>query len=188
MTPVGVARANQLIDRERLSPDTVRRMKSFFARHEVDKEAQGFRRGEDGWPSNGLIAWLGWGGDEGQRWANRKADELDKERGKSYSEQKAKVSEAVKEGLAEKVKEHNAEHGDQKGKKVTQAMLEAVFRRGVGAYNTNPQSVRATVRSSDQWAYARVNSFLYAVRNGRFKGGKFDTDLLPEGHPLKTGD
>lgn len=188
MTPVGVARANQLIDRERLSPDTVRRMKSFFARHEVDKEAQGFRRGEDGWPSNGLIAWLGWGGDEGQRWANRKADELDKERGKSYSEQKAKVSEAVKEGLAEKVKEHNAEHGDQKGKKVTQAMLEAVFRRGVGAYNANPQSVRATVRSSDQWAYARVNSFLYAVRNGRFKGGKFDTDLLPEGHPLKTGD
>lgn len=188
MTPVGVARANQLIDRERLSPDTVRRMKSFFARHEVDKEAQGFRRGEDGWPSNGLIAWLGWGGDEGQRWANRKADELDKERGKSYAEQKAKVSEAVKEGLAEKVKEHNDEHGDKKGKKVTQAMLEAVFRRGVGAYNTNPQSVRATVRSSDQWAYARVNSFLYAVRNGRFKGGKFDTDLLPEGHPLKTGD
>jgi len=188
MTAVGVARANQLIDRERLSPNTVRRMKSFFARHEVDKEAQGFRRGEDGWPSNGLIAWLGWGGDEGQSWANRKTDQLDKEREKSYSEQKAKVSEAVKKGLAEKVKEHNAEHGEKKGKKVTQSMLEAVFRRGVGAYNTNPQSVRPTVRSSDQWAYARVNSFLYAVRNGRFKGGKFDTDLLPEGHPLKTGD
>jgi hypothetical protein len=33
-----------------------------------------------------------------------------------------------------------------------------------------------------------VNSFLFAVRRGRFKGGKFDTDLLPEGHPLRTKD
>lgn len=199
MTRVGVARANQLIDRERLSPDTVRRMKSFFARHEVDKQAQGFRRGEDGWPSNGLIAWLGWGGDEGQAWANRKTKALDKEREKSIdfelhpmahleSEQKAPISAAVKKGLAEKVKEHNDEHGDKKGKRVTQGMLEAVFRRGVGAYNTNPSSVRPTVTSADQWAYARVNSFLFAVRRGRFKGGKFDTDLLPEGHPLRTKD
>jgi hypothetical protein len=61
MTRVGVARANQLINKERLSPSTVRRMKSFFARHEVDKRAEGFRRGEDGWPTAGLIAWLGWG-------------------------------------------------------------------------------------------------------------------------------
>ena len=67
-------------------------------------------------------------------------------------------------------------------------MLEAVFRRGVGAYNTNPQSVRPNVRSADQWAYARVNVFLSAVRTGRFKSGKFDTDLLPEGHPLKSKD
>lgn len=80
MTPVGVARANQLIDRERLSPDTVRRMKSYFARHEVDKQAEGFRRGEAGWPSAGLIAWLGWGGDEGKSWADRKVAELNAER------------------------------------------------------------------------------------------------------------
>jgi HK97 family phage portal protein len=80
MTRVGVARANQLINRESLSPDTVRRMKSFFARHEVDKQGQGFNRGEAGYPSAGKIAWLGWGGDEGQSWANRKVAELDKER------------------------------------------------------------------------------------------------------------
>ena len=68
-------------------------------------------------------------------------------------------------------------------------MLEAVFRRGVGAYNTNPQSVRPSVRASggsDRWAYARVNSFLFALRTGRFQGGKFDLDLLPKGHPLST--
>jgi HK97 family phage portal protein len=202
MTRVGVARANQLINRERLSPNTVRRMKSFFARHEVDKQGQGFNRGEAGYPSAGKIAWLGWGGDEGQSWANRKVDQLDKERDKSVEaaqdfgdwwdeeippkEDKAPISEAVKKALAEKVKEHNEKHGNKKGKKVTQRMLEAVFSRGVGAYNTNPQSVRPTVTGPDQWAYARVNVFLAAVRTGRFKSGKFDTDLLPEGHPLKA--
>ncbi len=65
-------------------------------------------------------------------------------------------------------------------------MLTAVFRRGVGAYNTNPGSVRPGVTSSDQWAYARVNAFLYAVRTGKFRNGKFDLDLLPDGHPLAT--
>ena len=199
MTRVGVARANQLISRENLSPDTVRRMKSFFARHEVDKQAEGFKRGEQGYPSAGKIAWLGWGGDEGQSWANRKVDQLDKERDKAFEvelffneyveESKAvKISEAVKKGLAKKVTDHNEDHGDKNGKRVTQGMLEAVFRRGVGAYQTNPQSVRPTVNSADQWAYARVNGFLYAVRTGRFKRGKFDTDLLPKDHPLSSKD
>ena len=200
-TIIGVTRANQLKSRERLSPSTVRRMHSYFSRHEVDKRAEGFRRGEDGWPTAGLIAWLLWGGDEGQTWAKNKVEQLDRERDKceeleayfavhAYVEEKAptKISEAVKKGLAEKVKDHNDKHGDKKGKRVTQRMLEAVFRRGIGAYNTNPQSVRPTVRSADQWAYARVNGFLQAVRTGRFKSGKFDTDLLPEGHPLRSKD
>ena len=203
-TEVGVARAVQLVSKERLSPRTVRRMHSFFSRHEVDKRAEGFRQGEEGYPSAGKIAWLLWGGDSGQTWARRKAAALDKERdGKNEVidimlqespiahnelDQKAKISESVKKGLAEKVKEHNDKHGDKKGKRVTQRMLEAVFRRGVGAYNTNPSSVRPSVSNPDQWAYARVNVFLAAVRTGRFKRGKFDTDLLPKGHPLRTGD
>ena len=74
---------------------------------------------------------------------------------------------------------------DKRGK-VTLRMLGAVFRRGVGAYRNNPASVRPGVRSEDQWAYARVNAFLFAVRTGRFQGGKFDLDLLPSGHPLAT--
>ena len=66
-------------------------------------------------------------------------------------------------------------------------MLGAVFRRGIGAYRTNPGSVRPSVTSEEQWAYARVNAFLYAVRTGGYRGGKqFDRDLLPSGHPLKT--
>jgi hypothetical protein len=78
-TSIGVARANQLINKEKLSPDTVNRMKSFFARHEVDKQAEGFRQGENGYPSAGRIAWALWGGDAGQAWANRKVDELNAE-------------------------------------------------------------------------------------------------------------
>jgi hypothetical protein len=46
-------------------------MASYFARHEVDKEAQGFRPGEDGYPSNGRIAWALWSGDSGMAWASR---------------------------------------------------------------------------------------------------------------------
>jgi len=202
-TEVGVARAVQLVSKEKLSPRTVRRMHSFFSRHEVDKRGQGFRRGEDGYPSAGRIAWALWGGDAGQTWARRTAAKLDKERDEKnaieaimlpccdgcdplpYGDEKQEVSGKVKKALAEKVKEHNDKHGDKKGKRVTLRMLSAVFRRGVGAYRTNPESVRRNVSGSDQWAYARVNAFLYAVRRGRFRSGKFDLDLLPSGHPLK---
>ena len=96
------------------------------------------------------------------------------------------VSAKVKEALQGKVDDHNEKYGDNPKKRATLRMLTAVFERGVGAYNTNPASVRARVRSSDQWAYARVNSFMFALRTGRFQGGKFDRDLLPEGHPQST--
>ena len=78
-TEVGVARARDISNRKNLSPDTVRRMKSYFARHEVDKQGEGFSPGEDGYPSAGRIAWALWGGDPGQSWANRKSEQLDNE-------------------------------------------------------------------------------------------------------------
>ena len=66
-------------------------------------------------------------------------------------------------------------------------MLLAVFERGIGAYKTNPSSVRPSVASPEQWAYARVNAFLFALRNLRFPSkNKFDTDLLPKEHPLSS--
>tara|TARA_Y100001972_G_C7667591_1_gene338105 strand:- start:4290 stop:6824 length:2535 start_codon:yes stop_codon:yes gene_type:complete len=197
-TRVGAIRARQLVARERLSPSVVRRMHSFFARHEVDKRAEGFRQGEDGYPSAGKIANLLWGGDAGQAWAKRTVEKLDKERDKQKhleqfclvevleTEEKAPVSGKTKKTISNKVKEHNDKHGDKKGKRVTQRMLEAVFRRGVGAYRTNPESVRRSVMGPDQWGIARVNAFLYAVRTGRFRSGKFDLDLLPKGHRLRS--
>jgi HK97 family phage prohead protease len=77
-TPVGLARARQLVNKQELSPSTVRRMHSFFSRHEVDKEAEGFRPGEAGYPSNGRVAWALWGGDAGQTWARAKSETLDR--------------------------------------------------------------------------------------------------------------
>ena len=79
-TLVGMARANQLKDREPLSESTVMRMHSFFSRHEVDKQATGFSSGEEGFPSAGRVAWDLWGGDGGQTWAKQKRDQIVRDR------------------------------------------------------------------------------------------------------------
>ena len=81
-TSVGVARARDIVNGKELSDDTVKRMHSFFSRHEVDKRAEGFSPGEKGYPSAGRIAWALWGGDAGQSWARKKAASLSKEDGK----------------------------------------------------------------------------------------------------------
>jgi len=190
-TAVGVARARDIVNKTRLSPNTVLRMYSFFSRHEVDKQGQGFDRGEDGYPSAGRIAWALWGGDAGFSWAKTKRNQIMREQEKSFDDMETKVagvSGSALKGLENKVKEHNDKHGDKKGKRVTVGMLARVFKRGIGAYRTNPQSVRPSVRSEDQWAMARVNAFLSAVRTGKFSGGKFDLDLLPKDHPLSSKD
>ncbi|CDX20687.1 conserved hypothetical protein [Mesorhizobium plurifarium] len=66
-TEIGVARATELKSRKNLSPSTIRRMVSYFARHEVDKKGRNY--GNEDNPSAGYIAWLLWGGDEGRAWA-----------------------------------------------------------------------------------------------------------------------
>lgn len=76
-TEVGVARASSIINRENLSRETIGRMASFFARHEVDKQGQGFDRGEPGYPSAGRIAWALWGGDPGKSFAEQILAELE---------------------------------------------------------------------------------------------------------------
>ena len=79
-TLVGLARANQLKDREPLSASTVLRMYSFFSRHEVDKRATGFNSGEEGFPSKGRVAWDLWGGDGGYSWSSAKRNQIMRER------------------------------------------------------------------------------------------------------------
>lgn len=85
-----------------------------------------------------------------------------------------------KTGLKNKVEAHNKKSKH----KVTMRMLQAVYDRGVGAYKTNPSSVRPNVKSPEQWAMARVNSFLRIVSGS--KSANHDKDLLPASHPSSS--
>lgn len=79
-TLVGLARANQLKDRDPLSASVVLRMYSFFSRHEVDKQATGFYSGQEGFPSKGRVAWDLWGGDGGYSWSKAKRNQIMRDR------------------------------------------------------------------------------------------------------------
>ncbi len=68
-TSVGWTRAGQLARGETISLSTVKRMYSYFSRHEVDKKGKDW--GNSANPSNGYIMWLAWGGDAGFSWSRR---------------------------------------------------------------------------------------------------------------------
>lgn len=78
-TRIGLTRANQIVNGENLSEETVKRMFSYFSRHEVDKQAEGFSPGEAGYPSPGRVAWGLWGGDAGFSWSRNIVEGLDNE-------------------------------------------------------------------------------------------------------------
>jgi hypothetical protein len=63
----GVQRAVNLKNRDELSLETVKRMKNFFSRHRTYKE-RGYHRDRT---SASYISWLLWGGDAGDKWAQR---------------------------------------------------------------------------------------------------------------------
>ena len=173
----------------------IKEREAWAARHFEDGKQ--FKSGDKaGRPSNiaGVIAQMKWGvigtlGEQKMKDVVLEAIKYveQKESGSaSQAQQDRQVSDTVEKGLRKKVEEHNEEVGNATTKRTTYRTLLAVFERGIGAYKTNPASVRPNVGSAEQWAYARVNSFLFALRNGRFQGGKHDQDLLPEGHPLST--
>ena len=75
-TAVGIARARDLSNGVNISPDTARRMKAYFDRHEIDKQGKGWSPGEPGFPSNGRIAWALWGSDPGYAWARKLVEQM----------------------------------------------------------------------------------------------------------------
>jgi hypothetical protein len=76
-TDVGRRRASQLANGDAVSEETIRRMSSYFARHEVDQQAEGWNLGEEGFPTPGRVAWDAWGGDPGKRWADSIVERLE---------------------------------------------------------------------------------------------------------------
>jgi hypothetical protein len=91
---------------------------------------------------------------------------------------KIEFSKEVETQLKNLVKEHNSKN---KGSKATLGMLKTVYRRGAGAFSTSHHPKM----SRHGWAIARVNAFLYLLRNGRPSNPNYkqDNDLLPKSHP-----
>ena len=79
-TDVARTRASQILSGNELSADTVVTMSAWFARHEVDKQGKGFSPGEEGYPSNGRVAWAAWGGDPGKSWSDARSKRIKKAR------------------------------------------------------------------------------------------------------------
>ncbi len=108
------------------------------------------------------------------------SEPIDNEKMYDMDDTMAKASESK---LRELVESYNK--GKDSDKRITVATLQAVYRRGIGAYRTNPSSVRGSVSSAEQWAMGRVNAFMAGLR-GRFPRKPFDLDLFPKGHSRST--
>ena len=108
------------------------------------------------------------------------SDPIDNKKMYDMDDTMAKASESRLRELVE-----NYNKGKEGDKRITVATLQAVYRRGIGAYRTNPSSVRGSVSSAEQWAMGRVNAFMAGLR-GRFTRKPFDLDLFPKGHSRST--
>jgi hypothetical protein len=102
---------------------------------------------------------------------------------KMHEEEIKKISAKLESRLRELAENYNK--GKEGNKKITVGTLRQVYNRGIGAYRTNPSSVRGSVASAEQWAMGRVNAFMAGLR-GRFPRKPFDLDLFPSGHPRST--
>ena len=205
MTPVGIARARDLMNGVKLSPDTARRMKAFFDRHEVDKKGATWDEQGKGWQ-----AWNGWGGDAGYAWARKVVGQMEardkKQLARPVSQTPAPPKERIKgskenpegtastrskagdieisaeneEALKNKIAEFKDKHPSRKAP--TLGALKKVFRRGAGAFSTSfrPTITGGKPNSRNAWAMARVNKFLKMAGGGEVKESyrKADGDLL----------
>jgi len=222
-TQVGKVRAQQLVNGEKLSLDTIRRMRSFLIRQKDNYDLAKQRRDYD---ACGYISYLLWGGESALPWAEKKlrqAGETFKEsflildtfaergprggikaspkapksdtpnpspkgegsaKGKADSSRGAEVDKTTEESLQKKADEFNEKYKDKLGYGANVGALKSVYQRGLGAYNT---SHSPNVSSAKQWAMARVNAFLYLIKNGRPQNPKYTTDydLLPTEHPKR---
>jgi len=163
----------------------VRRRERFMGRHQNNNRLAG------------VVAAIKWGGvlnmgvpamkkviNDQKKVVNARRKEARKLAMKIADEFSSKaVTTAISKALDKKVEDHNSSNPKYKA---TKRMLVSVFNRGVGAYRTNPSSVRPSVNSEEQWGLARVNGFLFALKNEKFKRKPYDTDLLPSSHPLSS--
>ncbi len=209
LMPATVADARRMANGEALSEAKWRKIPAWIARHIGDLDAV---QGDE--ITAGLVAMLLWGGGSSktsarraQEYAERIVAQLDADEERAPAPPKdqvfgsdenpagsaadtaggIEVSEATEKALQTKADEHNAEMAADDRPAWTRtrvSTLRAVYRRGAGAFSTShrPNMTRG------QWAMARVNAFLYLLRNGKPENPNYvtDNDLLPEDHPRKS--
>ncbi len=215
-TQVGKVRAQQLANRESISLDTVRRMRSFLIRQKDNYELQRDRKNYD---ACGYISYLLWGGEAALPWAEKKLRQAGEEfaevgprggvkaspkapksktknpnpkgkgtaKGSAGTTRGAKVDKKTEASLQKKADEWNEKYKEKRGYGANIGALKSVYQRGLGAYNTSRSPSVAARGGAKQWAMARVNAFLYLLKNGRPQNKKYTTDydLLPAKHPKK---
>jgi len=215
-TQVGKVRAQQLANGEKVSLDTIRRMRSFLIRQKDNYDLAVSRKDYD---ACGYISYMLWGGPEALPWAEKKLRQAGEEfaevgprggvkaspkapksdtknpnpkgkgtaRGSAGTTRGAKVSKEVEASLKKKSDEFNEKYKDKLGYGANIGALKSVYQRGLGAYNTSRSPAVAAKGGAKQWAMARVNAFLYLLKNGRPQNKKYTTDydLLPAKHPKK---
>ena len=103
-------------------------------------------------------------------------------KGDASTSRGAKVSKQDEVSLQKKANDFNERYKKKLGYGVTIGQLKSVFQRGLGAF---VKSHSPKVTNAKQWAHARVNAFLYLVKNGRPQNAGYTTDydLLPSKHP-----
>jgi hypothetical protein len=198
--------------RGQVSEDKVVRANAWAQRHAVDLQApKNSDASNDEFPGAGAVAHYLWGinplnPQPARNWFESKSEAIKSERAPAPPKDQItgsdknpkgsakapagsgtiELTEAIESGLKNKADEHNdkLDAADPSWKRATVGMLRTVFRRGAGAYSTShrPGMTR------NQWAYARVNAYLYLLRNGRPENPAYitDNDLLPKDHPRSS--
>jgi hypothetical protein len=228
-TQVGKVRAQQLVNGEKLSLDTIQRMRSFLLRQKDNYDLATKRKDYN---ACGYISYLLWGGEAALPWAEKKLRQAGIEfsefavynnegllesyaevgprggikaspkapksdtknpnpkgegtaKGDASTSRGAEVTKDVEESLQKKADEFNEKYKDKLGYGANIGALKSVYQRGLGAYNTSRSPSVAAAGGAKQWAMARVNAYLYLLKNGRPQNTKYtqDNDLLPAKHP-----
>jgi len=101
------------------------------------------------------------------------------------SGKRAEVTAEQEKTLQNKADEFNEKDSNTRNGRATLGALKSVFQRGLGAF---AGSHSPEVKSASQWAFARVNAYLFLLKNGRPENEKYvtDFDLLPDKHPKAT--
>ena len=204
-TQVGKVRGQQISRNSKFTKSTLKRIYSYLSRAEEYYDPSKP-------DACGTISYLLWGGKSMKNWVESKLKGLEElaevkdgevvkspkapksdtpnknpkgkgtAKGDASTSRGAKVSEKDAKALQKKADEFNEKYKEKLGYGVTIGMLKSVFQRGLGAFNT---SHSPNVKSPSQWAHARVNAFMYLVKNGKPQNAKYTTDydLLPKKHP-----